>query len=367
MLAGGIWSGDHLLQRQALHRDEAAIRRGRAFLEQGHPAMSLRAVADVPEGSPVVAEALTVRGLALIAMDRVEESRRTLEQALAIGPVQPMAAKVLAAIYFSRSEADRGLDLLHLAARVDPDDFRPWFAMGEIYQRLGKPTEAAEAYASALQRRPEDRDSRVGLIRARLDIGETDAATSDLEASLRASPNDPVVFWLAARHALDLGDTDAALRYADHCLTINPDLVDARLTRARIHRTAGRPAQALSDSEAAVRLAPNNLGALSLLAAAEAAAGLSERAAATSARHRELAERLDRMHELTAQIQARPDDPEPRWQLGQEAIKAGEQTLADQSFRAALAIDPDCRPALQGLAQLGVSAADPPVGPRALP
>jgi cytochrome c-type biogenesis protein CcmH/NrfG len=60
------------------------------------------------------------------------------------------------------------------------------------------------------------------------------------------------------------------------------------------------------------------------------------------------------MHELTDRIEAQPDDPEPRWQLGLEAIEAGERTLAERSFRAALAIDPDCRPAAEGLAQLGV-------------
>ncbi|WP_152054054.1 tetratricopeptide repeat protein [Tautonia marina] len=368
VLAGGLWSANRLLRnRQARQQDEAAIHRGRVFLEQGNPALALQAVNRVPEQSPVLAEALTVRGLALVALDRIEESRLTLEHSLEIGPVQPMAAKVLAAIYFSRSESDRGLDLLTLAAQVDPADFRPWFAMGDIYQRLGKPAEAAESFAEALERRADDRGSLLGLTSALLDLGNAEAATPHLEALLQATPEDSQVLELAARHALDLGRLPEALAYADSCLAIAPERVDARLTRSRIHRAAGRPDAALEDAEAAVRHAPNHLGALNLLAVTEAAAGLSERAAVSSARHRDLAARLERLHELTAQIQAQPDDPEPRWQLGQEAIEVGERTLAEQSFKAALAIDPTCQAAIDGLNRLGLATRGPSSNPLAFP
>ncbi|WP_158633627.1 tetratricopeptide repeat protein [Tautonia sociabilis] len=352
LLGGGLSLVRQHSLREAHRRDEAAIRRGRALLELGRPDRALDVVGPIDESSPLLAEALTVRGMALAALDRVEESRQTLERSLRVGPVQPMAAKVLAAIYFSRSETDRGLKLLRLASQIDPADFRPWFATGKVLMILDRPAEAADAYARALELHPGDRDSRIGLIRALVASGDADTATPHLEAALRQGPNDPEALALAALLALARGEPEHALDYADRCLAIDPSRSDALLTRARIHRAFGRADLALADAEDAVRLAPNDPAALNFLALAEAAAGFSERSQATSARHRDLVARIARMHELTDQIQANPDDPEPRWRLGLEALEAGEIELARQSFQAALALQPDCPPALQGLAAL---------------
>ena len=48
----------------------------------------------------------------------------------------------------------------------------------------------------------------------------------------------------------------------------------------------------------------------------------------------------------------RPKDPQPNWQLGQTAAAVGMTALARRSFRAALALDPNCPPAREGLAVL---------------
>lgn len=56
------------------------------------------------------------------------------------------------------------------------------------------------------------------------------------------------------------------------------------------------------------------------------------------------------MARLVDEISGRPADPAPRWQLGRLAAAAGNRKLAESSFRAALERDPNCRPALEGLA-----------------
>ena len=58
---------------------------------------------------------------------------------------------------------------------------------------------------------------------------------------------------------------------------------------------------------------------------------------------------MARMQELVKEIRSHPGDPGPHWRLGRVAAEAGMTTLAAQSYRAALALDQNCRPARQGL------------------
>ena len=65
------------------------------------------------------------------------------------------AARVLAAIYLSANENERGLQMLLNASRIDPEDFRPWYAMGElVYLRLRRYEPAIDAFQEALERQP---------------------------------------------------------------------------------------------------------------------------------------------------------------------------------------------------------------------
>jgi tetratricopeptide (TPR) repeat protein len=353
LLALGWWAALWRPARAREREARAAITQGERHLREGRPDRALRAVAKVGEEETWAAGALTVKGMALAALDRPDEARPLLERSLKLDPAQPMAAKVLAAVYFYQNENPRGFVMLDVAARLDPGDFRPWYGTGDIYRRLDRPAKAAEAFEQALRRRPDHHESRVGLIWARLATAGPESATPLLTEALRERPDDPEVLGLAARHALDLGRTKEAMDYADRCLALDPGHVGALLIRARLNQAAGHPDRALADAESAVSRAPDNLGALNQLGLAETALGLKERAAATFARHRKLREDLDRVQREQELVEAHPDDPEPRWRLGRVAAEAGLPNLAARSFRAALALDPSCEPARLGLAALG--------------
>ena len=66
--------------------------------------------------------------------------------------------------------------------------------------------------------------------------------------------------------------------------------------------------------------------------------GQAERSKETLARPRRVLERTEQLAKFTAEIQQRPDDPEPRWKLGNVAAEGRLNNLARQSYRAALAI-----------------------------
>ena len=87
----------------------AAITSARDALQTGQPGKALRVVARIPESGPWTGDVLTIKGMAFAALERPDDARPLLERSLAIDPNQPMAAKVLAAVYFSDNEMDQGL------------------------------------------------------------------------------------------------------------------------------------------------------------------------------------------------------------------------------------------------------------------
>jgi tetratricopeptide (TPR) repeat protein len=341
----------HLLR--AGDRDAAqALVRGQDFLQRGQPRLAIEAVSSVREGAPQESEALTIRGLAFAALEDVGTARMVLEKAWRLRP-NAMAAKVLAAIYLGANETDRGLQMLHAAARLVPDDFRPWFAMGDcVFMRRRSYEDAAAAFREALKRSPAHVESRVGLIGALTRAHHLDQAEPLLEAMLRERPYDPSVLIHAAGLAFESDRPQDGARYIEHLLTVDPDHREALLLRARMHLGNHQPREALADAERALALAPNDLETVNLIGSIQTALGLKERAAATIIRRREIERWTALIGEITLQIRQRPADPEPRWRLGDAAALAGMRPLAVQSYQAALALAPNCEHARQGLRKL---------------
>jgi len=348
-----------LLSRERLEA-RAALARSKELLQQGRARQALAAVSGLREDAPWAAELLEIRGLAYSAVRETEAARRALERALDLDPNRAMAAKVLAAIAFSRSEDARGIEYLKRAARIDPGDFRPWYAIGEALLRLGQYDDAARAFEQSLKLKGSHEPSRIGLLRARLESRPPEESTELLRVLLERLPDDAQIQLLAARHARALGDSAAALRYAETAASLDPGLVEALVLRAQLHAAAGRSEDAFAAAQAAVDLQPTNLAALNLLAQLQAGRGDAEAARETFARHRAILERNERMHRLSQEIDEHPDDPKPRWELGRMAAEAGLRAFAIENFRAALALDPNCPEALEGLRSLAPVRGDAP-------
>jgi type IV pilus assembly protein PilF len=333
-----------------------AVADGHRYLDEGRPRRAIKEVSVIGEESPSLAEALTIRGLAAAALEEVGPARRELERAWRIRPNRS-TAKVLAAIYLSAYENERGLQMLLDASRLDPSDFRPWYAMGElVYLRLRRYDRAIEAFQEALRRLPGHLESRIGLVDALLKSHHPAQAESTLAGVLSERPNDPKVLALAAHLAVEMGRDQDAARYLEQALALDPDHREALILHARLQFRGGRPHEALTDATRACALEPNDLTALNLLGSIQSSLGLKEQSTETHARRREVERRNDEIERLMHDILERPNDPSLRCRLGQAARKAGMAPLAVQCYQAALALAPDCKPARQGLIDLGFPA-----------
>lgn len=363
LLAGLAW---YLNRQPSGHWSH--VERGRRYLAQGRPDLAFREVQHIRDEAPGAAEAMTVAGQALLTQGQVVVARQALQRALALNPDQPDAAKMLAAIYIASGDATRGIELLERAAALDPRDFRPWYALGKVRHDLGEFDAAAEAYAKALRLGApgtEAREARIGRIRALLDANRAEEAAAELDDARARLPNEPRLAALEARAARATGNLDRALDRAEAALRLNPDDFDALYVRAQIRQIRGDRSAALADLERAHSLNRNHLGTLQLMLQLQAQLGLTAEAEETRARLERTRQRLDMMNTLTKLIHQNPEDPLPRYQMGQLAVEGGLDALAFRCFQAALDLDPKFQLARDALAKLPPEAANQSNAPSA--
>jgi tetratricopeptide (TPR) repeat protein len=301
---------------------------------------------------------MTVAGLSLLQLREYRGARLALERALKLQPNQFEAAATLAELNFGLGNGRRGIDILQIAARLRPQEFRVWLTMGKVLHDLGDFAKAIQAYERALGLHPDDRDAQIGLIGCLLDTDQPDQAEPWVTKALEKHPDDPKVLGYAARGAFDANRLDEAITFAQRALARDPKNHDASLTRARAHVVQGNWKQALPDAERLRAAHPNDLGTLQLLQKIQTKLGLTDRAAATQAERVRAQERIDLMNRLNEQINLHPDDPKLLCKMGQTAWEGGSFLLASRCFDAALALDPNFKPARASLAALRAAQPD---------
>jgi predicted Zn-dependent protease len=343
-----------IAQAISQRRDDywAEVAQAQTLLDRGNPDQALRVLKAIREEKPGSAEGLTLAARSLLLKGAISTAKRTLERSLSINPDQAEASKMLAAIYLASGDGVRGEILLKKAAELDPGDYRPWYALGKVYHDLGRLDESAASYQEALKRSPpaeEARESRLGRIRVLLDARQPEQAGVELDALRQQAPDDPALLALAARQAYGSGQAGPALELAGKALALDPSNFDALLTRARARFMARRPREALDDLEKALRARPQDVGTLQLMAQVQKSLGQEAESAETQARAERSRNRILLMDRLAREISKAPNDPYPRFLMGQAAAEGEMYMLAYECFQAALDLDPQYQPAREAM------------------
>jgi tetratricopeptide (TPR) repeat protein len=315
-------------------------------------------VSNVRDEAPGSGEAMTVAGLALLRLSDYRGARLALERALKLQPNQFDAAMTLAELNLGLGNGRRGLELLQMAARLRPREFRVHLMMAKVLNDRGDFSQAIPEYEEAVGLDPHHRESLVGLIRAMLRSFRPERADPWLTRALREYPDDPTVLGLAARGALNANRLDEAIALADRALARDPRLAYALVARARSRMARSCWKQALPDAELAVAVEPNETESIQLLFEIETKLGLAERARSTLVKRKEAQDRLRLLNYLAEEIAGNPDDPQLPWRMGQAALQSRMTLLASRCFLAALTVDPGFRPARESLAALLASEPD---------
>jgi tetratricopeptide (TPR) repeat protein len=336
-----------------------AVARGSAYLRIGRPDRAFETVSGIHDEAPGAGEAMSIAGLALIRMGEYRAARLALDRAIQLQPKQFEALVALAELNFALGNGRRGIEVLEQALELRPREFRLWLTMGKVEHDLGDLPRAAVAYEHAVELKPSDRPALAGLIGALVLTYQSQRAEESCTKALEIYPDDPVILGFGARAAFDLNHQDAALALADRALRVDPHNVHALLARASVLVARSRWQEALPSAERAAASGVDRV-ALQILERIERKLGLDDRASNTRLLGDRAAERTRLMTELSKEVELRPEDPEIPWKLGKAAWELGSILLASRCFQAALALDPNFKPARESLEAL--SRSHPEVG-----
>ena len=149
----------------------------------------------------------------------------------------------MAALYSEEGDAQRAADTL-AAVPVDDRTARIEYALGESYDQLKKPKEAAAAYRRSLDIEPDNRDAERGLASALLGDDQLDEALKVLNALIAADPTDAQSEIRISEVQRRQGHYDEALATLEKAKSQAPDSLELNYNEALIYDALGKYDQA---------------------------------------------------------------------------------------------------------------------------
>lgn len=177
------------------------------------------------ELAPDLAEAQVARGLVLSLQQRYEASEQAFERAIDLDPKLFEAYYFYGRNSFVRGDLETAAKLFKHASIIDPDDYQAPLLMGQIYDSLERPEEAAAV-------------RRKGVRAA--------------ERRLQSNPEEPRALYMAANALVCLGEVERGLRWAERALALEPDEPMLLYNVGCIYSLAGKPNQAVDCLEKAL-------------------------------------------------------------------------------------------------------------------
>jgi putative PEP-CTERM system TPR-repeat lipoprotein len=163
---------------------------------------------------------ISARGDALLALEKLDEAQEAYDRVLASGP-HAMALRGKAIIALMRQQPDESRKLLDQALALDPKNDEIVAADAEWYLRQGKPDQARDRFATAIELNPLKLIPRIGHIRASLSVGDTEGAVKEAEELMKLQPNSLLVLFQDSVVQLAAGNYEAAKSAADQVLAVD--------------------------------------------------------------------------------------------------------------------------------------------------
>jgi tetratricopeptide (TPR) repeat protein len=102
-----------------------------------------------------------------LAMDRADEARHALEEAIATDPDYAPAYNNLGVVLEQAGDRERAREAYLHAIRIDPDSTEAYVGLGDVELAGGRANQAEDAFRAALRLRPDSAEIRARLQRAR--------------------------------------------------------------------------------------------------------------------------------------------------------------------------------------------------------
>jgi serine/threonine protein kinase/Tfp pilus assembly protein PilF len=228
-------------------------------------------------------------------LGREAEAEQLLSRADATPPRTPRDECLLACTYTAQGRLRQALPLWQQASLQDPQNVWVWYGLGNCYDRLARPSQAAACYSAcialnptfhgwyfhrglahlrqgqyleagadfdqAIRLRPDHGEAYVNRAIARLNAGQGAAAVEDLSRALMLGAPAGRVYLIRAQAREKIGDLAGAQR--DRAEGVRSDPADEAAWIARgVAQVSSTPEAALADLDRALQLNPRSLPAL---------------------------------------------------------------------------------------------------------
>jgi putative PEP-CTERM system TPR-repeat lipoprotein len=372
---------------------------------------ALKAVAAMDKKQPDKPAAAHLKGQVLLLKHDNAGARLAFEQALKRQPSFYPSVASLAALDFFENKPDAAKARFEGVLKTDPKNASAWLALAELAQRKGEGREAVAALLEdAIKASPADLKFRKALIHHHLATGDTKAALVAAQAALAQVPDNYEMLselgraQLAAREnqqaintfgrmitlqgkapqghlglaeaqiaTNELGAADKSIKRA---LEVAPDLLDAQRLAVVVAMRQKQPAQSLAMARDMQRTHADHVAGYVAEAEIEASqkhwdpAIAALRKAITKPEPGQAAELLHKVLRLSGKapeadvmaaqwLKAHPRDVLFLFFLGDVALGQKDLTLAEQRYRAVLAVQPDHALSLNNVAWLMMNQKKP--------
>jgi len=259
---------------------------------------------------PKMSSASALLGIALYELGEYAGAGRNLESALRANPKDNNAELFLANDLIKLGKFEQAAEHLRQLSRRQPENQEVLYLLGKVHMKLseealtklnaldpnsvwvheisGEVMESMKNYDGALleykkavEVAPLQAGTHYHLGNAYWSLNMWDAATEQFRAELANDPSNCTAQWKLGNIILEQhGDPAAALSETQKALDACPDLMEARVDRARALIKLERHAEAVKDLEASVKADPGESSTHFLLAQAYRALGRTQEAQA---------------------------------------------------------------------------------------
>ena len=226
-----------------------------------------------------------------------------------------------------------------------PEDPQAKLLLGKLLDRQFKYRDAAETYASIVVAHADHHEARLALALMLMQQRKADEALRHLTVLRTALPDssEVAVQWAVALR--EIGRSEDAIRALDEALLRHPDSATALTERATLALNSGEDRLAAELLAKSLRVEPGSVGGRNLYVQALTRLGRAEEVTAERQRVKILMADSDRLTELTqGPLLSRPNDPEPPFEIGGIALRAGQPSGAIRWYEAALKRDQNHAP-----------------------
>jgi Tfp pilus assembly protein PilF len=245
-----------------------------------------------------------------------------------------------------------------------PDNVQAWLWLGWVHERMLNAASAKEDYQKAVQLAPENGEAQFHLAQMLLTVGDLQQAEAAFERLRQSQPDNPLVAMGLAQSLSRLGQTAEARRLLDELVTKFPKEAPVLVERGRLALQTGHADEAEPWLRRAAKLAPRDYQANYTLYLCLKQLGKEAEARERQERVRVIEADVQRLQELTFEVQQHAYDLSRRCEIGQIFLRNGESQQGLDWLKNVLKIDPQHAEANRALAEYYEQHGDPALAAR---